>query len=223
MKVVLPTSKLVLNYFALPNGLGGRGGVLRFFFLSQGIEFEEKLFAPGEEWAAEKARLKASGENPTAKTPVVYADDQPLPEHISTARLLAHVHGVSSSDHYKNYVQDLVSDEYQNFRNVWAQAVFSGTDDEKATYRETEVPQRLEQFDSLYKSFKCDNSNAFLSTSDKTGQPLWGDAAIFCLLYDHIQAGLLSRQALDKYNHLESMFVAYEKIPAVEQWISSKK
>ncbi|CAJ1966397.1 unnamed protein product [Cylindrotheca closterium] len=218
---ISPSSKLVLNYLEIPNGIGGRGGALRFFLLSQGIPFEEKLFALGEEWETEKKRLKESGENPTAKTPVVFVDGQtPLPEHIATARLLAQVHGCASTDVYKNYIQDLVADEYQGFRDTWVDQVFTATDEEKAAYKSEGLPNRLAQFDALYSKFMTDDF--YLGVSEKTKQPLWGDAACFGLVRDHIVTGIMVRDDLKKYPKLEAMFSAYEKIPAVAQWIASK-
>ncbi|KAL3935150.1 MAG: hypothetical protein SGBAC_009278 [Bacillariaceae sp.] len=218
---VSATSKLVLNYLALPMGLGGRGGALRFFLLSQDIPFEEKLFAMGDEWAAEKKRLRTSGENPSSKTPVVYADGTPLPEHIATGRLLAHVHECASPDFYRNYVQDLAADEYQGFRDTWVHHAFSASDEEKASYTSEGLPQKLEQFDALYGCFKTHDT--FLSISDKTGRPLWGDAACFGLLRDNILTGMMSREDVSQYKELDSMYTAYEKIPSIEKWIDSKK
>ena len=218
---ITPASKLVLNYLALPMGLGGRGGALRFFLLSQDIPFDEKLFAMGDEWAAEKKRLSESGENPSSKTPVVYADGTPLPEHIATARLLAQVHGCASSDCYNNYVQDLVADEYQGFRDTWVHHAFSASDEEKVAYKSEGLPKKLEQFNALYNSFKTHDT--FLSVSDKTNKPLWGDGACFGLLRDNILTGMMSREDLSKYEKLDAMYTAYEKIPSVEKWIASKK
>ena len=218
---ISPSSKLILNYLDIPNGIGGRGGALRFFLLSQDIPFEEKLFNMSDEWPAEKKRLAESGENPSSKTPVVFADGKtPLPEHIATARLLANVHGCASTDLYKNFVQDLVADEYQGFRDTWVHQLFSAPEEEKATYINEGLPKQLEQFDALYTSFMTHDT--YLGISEKTNQPLWGDAACFGLVRDHIVTGMMTRDDLKKYKKLDAMFAAYEKIPAVEKWIASK-
>lgn len=174
-------------------------------------------------WAAEKKRLSESGENPSSKVPVVYVDDgkTALPEHIATGRLLAHVHGCASEDVYKNYVQDLVADEYQGFRDTWVHQVFTATDEEKAAYKSEGLPKRLAQFDALYASFKT--HDIFLSISEKTKQPLWGDAACFGLLRDNIVTGKMDREELKKYKQLDAMYTAFEKIPAVAKWIASNK
>ena len=73
MKTITPATKLLFKYLALPKALGGRGGVQRFFLLSQDIPFTEELYAKGEPWAIEKARLLSTGENPCAQVPVIEA------------------------------------------------------------------------------------------------------------------------------------------------------
>jgi hypothetical protein len=237
--MITPASKLVLKYLALPLGLGGRGGVLRFFLLTQDIPFTEELIQMGDDWVAEKARLVSSGENPSATVPVIMAtaneeeidddDDKKklpaasatiLPQHIATARLLARVHGSTSGDMYKDYVQDLVADEYQGFRDRWVAASFSSTDEEKASYRRDELPKQLTKFDALYEKFKT--HHAFLSVSSKTNRPLWGDAAIFGLLRDHIITGHTTLDDLTfSYPHLSTMYESYENIPSVAKWIKA--
>jgi hypothetical protein len=126
MKVITPASKLVFKYLALPNGLGGRGGAQRFFLLSQNIPFEERLFGRSDgSWQTEKQRLIQTNENPFGTVPIIYAESEdptptttntgettdndiysnyiPLPQHIATARFLAHVYGLENTDpyHYK--------------------------------------------------------------------------------------------------------------------------
>ena len=223
MKISI-TSPLVFKYIALPHGIGGRGGVQRFFLLSQKIPFEEKLIPYTADWAAEKKRLVSSGENPSGTVPIIYAKDSDdnentisMPQHIASSRFLARVYGVTSGDAYKDYVQDLVADEYQGFRNEWVQVSFSGSDDDKADYRNTKLSALLTKFDALYDSFKTHET--YLSVSASTQQPLWGDAAIFGLLRDHILTGHITKDDLKAYSNLHSMFEEYESIPAVSAWI----
>jgi glutathione S-transferase len=223
MKTITPATKLLFKYLALPKGLAGRGGVQRFFLLSQGIPFTEELYAKGEEWAIEKARLFSTGENPCAQVPVIEIDegDQHLLQHIATCRFLAHVHGTASGDPYQDYVQDLVSDEYQGFRNTWATMSFSASDEERATYRVEGLPKQLQKFDALYGQFKT--HDVFLSVSPKTQNPLWGDAAIFGLLRDHAILGHMSVDDLDAYPYLKALYEAYGQIPAISEWIVTKE
>lgn len=198
--------------------LGARGGVTRFFLLSQGIEFDEDLVTPGANWAAEKERLIQSGENPSGSVPILYSKDGSAhPQHIAVSRYLARVNKVTSGDDYKDYVQDLVADEYQGFRDHWVKVTFSGSDEDKATYKTKEVPAYLTKFNSLYDSFMTDD--IFLSRSAATNQPLWGDAAVYGLLRDHVLTDYLTVEDLADYPKLAAMYEAYAKIPAVKRWL----
>lgn len=225
MKVITPSSKLVLKYLALPHSIGGRGGALRYFLLTQEIPFEEKLFAMGDEWATEKKRLVESGENPCAAVPIIEVvssknanDITILPQHIATARLLAKVYQRTSGDVYQDYVQDLVADEYQGFRDKWVQiALVSTSDKEKEDYCKIEQPQLLAKFNALYQQFKT--HEIFLSVDATNGKPLWGDAALFGLLRDLTLTGQLTLDELNEYPALMAMYRAFEKIPAVAEWI----
>lgn len=218
------STPLTLKYLALPNGLGGRGGVFRFFSLSQNIPFEEQLL-PLAAWAAEKERLVKSGENPSGTVPVIYTNSKPatstgspLVQHIATSRYLARIHSVTSGDAYGDYVQDLVADEYQGFRDEWVTVHFTGSDDDKNAYKDDALAKYLIKFDALYSNYKTHET--FLSVSQTTQQPLWGDAAIFGLLRDHILTGYVTMEELKAYPHLIGMYEAYEKIPAVADWIA---
>ena len=53
---ITSSTALVFKYLALPMGLGGRGGVERFFLLSQDIPFKEELYS-GDAWTTEKSSL----------------------------------------------------------------------------------------------------------------------------------------------------------------------
>ena len=154
----ISNSPITFKYLALPHGLGGRGGVQRFFMLSQNIDFEEKLVPYNEEWAAEKERLVKSGENPCGSVPITYVKDAdareiPMTQHIASSRYLAQVHGVGSGDAYQDYVQDLVADEYQGFRDQWVHVAFAGSDEEKEEFRNTKLPALLKKFNALYEKF----------------------------------------------------------------------
>ena len=218
-------SPLTFKYLNLPNGLGGRGGVQRFFLLSQNIPFEEKLvdFA---EWELEKERLVTSNENPCATLPIIYTNNNQgkqaqLIQHIAASRYLARVHDVTSGCDYKDYVQDLVADEYQGFRDAWVKVAFTGTDDDKKTYKDTEVPKYLAKFEGLYGKYKTHET--YLSVSKSTGHPLWGDAALFGLLRDHVLTELVCLDALKaSYPNLYGLYESYGSIAAVKAWTDKK-
>ena len=217
-------SPLVFKYLALP--VAARGGVLRFFLLSHGVKFDEELIPmSGDTWSTEKQRLIASGENPSGTVPIIYSKNTNLrdahPQHIAVSRYLARVYQLTSEDSYKDYVQDLVADEYLGFRDQWVAATFGGNAEAKAKYTTETLPPQLTKFNALYQQFKTEE--AFLSVSAKTGQPLWGDAAVFGLLWDHTMTGYVTVQDLEnKYPHLAALFAAYHAIPPVNQWIETK-
>jgi glutathione S-transferase len=235
MRTITPTTTLLFKYLALPNALGGRGGVERFFLLSQGIPFAEELYSKGEQWGIEKARLLSTGENPCGTLPVTtmttslfVADDktlgnhhQYLQQHIATCRYLAQVYERTSGDPYQDYVQDLVADEYQGFRNMWVTMSFSGTEEQRVLYRTAGVHEQLNKFNALYGQYKT--HDVYLSTNPTTQNPLWGDAAIFGVLRDHSIMGLLSLDDLDRYPHLKALYDSYRQIPAVADWIETKE
>jgi hypothetical protein len=215
---ILPNSPLVFKYLDLP--VGARGGVTRFFLLSQNIPFEEQLIpmgGGGDAWSTEKKRLIETGENPSGSLPILYSGQQAHPQHIASIRYLARVHQLTSGDDYKDYVQDLVADEYQGFRDQWVKVTFTGSDDDKAEYKKGSLVDQLIKFNALYENFQTDKT--FLSVSAKTGQPLWGDAAMYGLVRDHILTGYISLEDLAEYPRLLTMYQAYESIPAVKEWL----
>ena len=225
MKLTTSTP-LVFKYLALPFGIGGRGGVQRFFMLSQNIPFEEDLYTMGDSgtWPTEKNRVVSSGENPAGTLPIIYANNgkvNPLPQHIASSRYLATVYDCTSGDPYQDYLQDMIADEYQAFRSKWVDVAFSDCDKTKESYKKEDLPKQLTKFNCMYKEFKTHDT--YLSVSKKTSNPLWGDAAIFGLLRDNIITGLLTEDTLSEYSELSTMFHEYSKIPAISKWCEMKK
>ena len=220
MTIVPNSAPLVFQYLNLLP-LGARGGVTRFFMLSQGIDFQEQLISMAD-WPTVKKRLVETGQNPAGSLPIIYNADndneQAHPQHIAVSRYLARIHGVTSGDDYKDYVQDLVADEYQGFRDAWVKTTFSGTDDEKTDYKTGSLVTYLTKFNALYETFAT--TDTFLSVSAKTGHALWGDAAVYGLLRDHILTKYITKDDLQSsYPRLATMYTAYEKIPAVQAWL----
>jgi hypothetical protein len=50
------------------------------------------------------------------------------------------VYQLTSEDSYKDYVQDLVADEYLGFRDQWVAATFGGNANKKAKYTSSMLP-----------------------------------------------------------------------------------
>lgn len=206
--MTLTTAPIQFKYINLLP-LGGRGGVTRFFMLSQGIPFEEELINPGDDWAAEKKRLVESGENPSGSAPILYI-----------ARTVRRTHNTllyRATSHASTSWQDLVADEYQTWRNQWVQVTFMGTDEDKVEYKVCELINQLTKFDAFYKTLKTEKD--FLSISATTGNPLWGDAAVYSLLRDHILTGYTTLDNLKAYPNLAALYTTYESIPAIQKWL----
>lgn len=205
--------------------LCGRGGVQRFFMLSHDLSFQEELLT-FDKWPEEKAKMIETGENPCGALPVTKfvaengkTSTFDASQTIATCRLLARLHNIGSDSLLGDFVQDAVADEYQSFRNAWADVAFGDDQAAKDEYRVNKLPGFLAKFNALYKKYQQDD--AFLSVSVKTNLPLWGDAAVFGVLYDHITSGLLSKEELKKYSKLSAAFEKFEAIPAVAKWINS--
>lgn len=193
-------------------GIGGRGGVVRFFMLVHDIPFTEELIEPGEAWAKVKPQLIKSGENPAGKLPVVKTDDgATLTQHIAIMRKLAADRSISQGD----FANDAIADEYQSFREAWVDAAFLGGDKGKF---QRHVVEELAVFEGLY--IKYATYSTFLSSS----KPLWGDTAIASLIRDIILTGFLDENDLPALApRLYTMYSAFIAIPAVAKWIESKK
>ncbi|KAL7565735.1 hypothetical protein ACA910_005428 [Epithemia clementina (nom. ined.)] len=202
--------------------LGGRGGVLRFFLLTHGIPYEETLFKYTPEiWGVEKKRLIESGENPCGTVPVVFLDNNvQLCQHMTICRYMARAHKLDSGDALKDCIQDIIADEYQGFRDLWVEKSFFSTEELKTEYRTKTVPENLTKFEALHKKYKM--ADPYLSTTPG-GKPLWGDCALFSLLYDHIETGYFTEDDLQAYPSLAAMYKAHVAIPAVAGWIKEKK
>lgn len=213
---ITKSSILKLKYLSiLP--FGGRGGVVRFFLLTHGVKYEEELINPQENWADEKKRLIESGDNPAGTLPVIVVNGKYYSQHIALCRYLAKVHDLTSGDDYKDYVQDLVADEYHTFRAALIEAAFFASDEVKAVYKKTALVEYLTKFEALYSKYKTEV--AYLSVSSKNSLPLWGDAAIFGALYDNIVGKCLTLEELKRYPCLLALYNAYSEIPSVKEWI----
>jgi Glutathione S-transferase, C-terminal domain len=215
------TDPIVLKYFTLPHGLGGRGGAQRFVLLANGIPFTDELVAMDYWFAEGKAKALESGENPCGTLPVVFVGENKewsLSQHIASSRYLAHLHGVTKDmTAYDEYVQDLVADEYMGFRDAWAHAAFDGTEDEKKKFKEEAIPKYLTKFDKLYNKFKTDE--VYLSKTSE-GSPLWGDAALFGLLRDNVITGFIDLATVEKsYTNLWNLYETFGKIEPVKEWL----
>lgn len=210
------TTKPVFKYLQLP--LMARGGVVNNFLGVHGVAFDSTLI-PMSEWGATEKERTTREENPCGTLPIVFWEGKTLVQHISTMRYIANVSGLAPRDPWASYVQDLVADEYQGWRNSWVGAVF-GDDQAKAAYKES-VAGKLSLFEALYTKYKV-GTGPYLSTSP-SGKGLWGDAAVFGLLWDNIKTGMISEEQISGYPHLDALYKASMAEPAIQQWIANNK
>lgn len=191
------------KYLAL-GGLGGRGGVVRFFMLAHDVDFREELYDMNTEWPAAKAKIIEAGENPAGTVPVVKYDGKVLAQHIAIMRELAKDKGISAG----SYVNDAVADQYQAFRDKWVDAAFMGADKEKFVEH---TKSELKIFDAMF---------AKAAPYLEGDKPLWGDSAIFGLIRDLMIFKFITEADLPP--NVKAMFDAYKAIPKVAAWIASK-
>eukprot|EP00475_Leptophrys_vorax_P002932 TRINITY_DN11675_c0_g1_i1.p1 TRINITY_DN11675_c0_g1~~TRINITY_DN11675_c0_g1_i1.p1 ORF type:complete len:222 (+),score=79.84 TRINITY_DN11675_c0_g1_i1:91-756(+) len=207
--------KAHMVYLGLPYGLGGRGGVVRLFFLLHGIEYTEKLVPFGsEEWQNEKKELIASGQNPAGLVPVITVGDKVLTEHIATVRYFSKKLGIYGNNAWNDYFADAVADEYQQYRNAWVGSI--GADDAaKAAYK---VKQQyfLELLEALY-TRKAAADSPYLGGGNV---PSFADIAIYAQLRDDsIVNGDVF--AGDKYPTLKGVYDAVGAIEAIKNWVAN--
>jgi len=185
-------------------GIGGRGGVVRFFMLANDMAFTETLIPPGDEWQTKKAELVATAENPAGTVPVVKTDGKTLTQHVAIMRYLAGSQGLSSGD----YANDAVADQYQAFRDAWVTAAFMGGDKDKF---KAHAKAELKVFNELY--VKYATADVYLSSA----KPLWGDVAIASLIRDLVLTDLFDAAELQTIApRLATMYQAFLAIPAIK-------
>ena len=98
------------------------------------------------------------------------------------ARYFARINKLDSGDAWKDYVQDVIADEYQGFRNIWVEKSFASTEEQKAEYVYKTVPELLTKFEALYKKYKTTGKDQGSSIFEH--QSIW-----FSLVgrYSHVQ------------------------------------
>eukprot|EP00475_Leptophrys_vorax_P019454 TRINITY_DN2659_c0_g1_i3.p1 TRINITY_DN2659_c0_g1~~TRINITY_DN2659_c0_g1_i3.p1 ORF type:complete len:537 (-),score=156.96 TRINITY_DN2659_c0_g1_i3:39-1649(-) len=207
--------KAHLIYLDLPFGLGGRGGVVRSFFLLHGIEYTEKLLPFGsQEWENEKKELISSGLNPAGLVPVVKIGNLVLTEHIAILRYLAGKLGLYGKDDWKDYCADAVADEYQGYRNAWVASI-GANDAGKAAYKEKQH-YFLELLEALY-ARKASPTSPYLGGGNVPGfvdLAMWGQLRDDSIVNGDVFVG-------GKYPTLKGMFDAVGAVHAIKSWLAT--
>eukprot|EP00475_Leptophrys_vorax_P046456 TRINITY_DN998_c0_g1_i1.p1 TRINITY_DN998_c0_g1~~TRINITY_DN998_c0_g1_i1.p1 ORF type:complete len:251 (-),score=56.09 TRINITY_DN998_c0_g1_i1:36-689(-) len=205
-----------LTYFALPFGLGGRGGVVRNFFLLHNIEYTERLIPFGSpQWQTEKKQLVASGLNPAGLVPVVQVGDLVLTEHIAILRYFSKKLGIYGNDELKDYYADAVADQYQGYRNAWVGSIGANAE-AKAAYQEKQQ-YFLGLLEVLY-GRKANKSSPYLGGGEV---PSFTDVAIYSQLRDD---GIVNGDVFagNKFPVLKDVHDSVGSIDAIKAWASKQ-
>ncbi|KAJ8909181.1 hypothetical protein NDN08_005874 [Rhodosorus marinus] len=215
----MSATKVNLQYLNL-GPVGGRGGVVRFFMLANGIQYEEQLFALSNgEWERKKKVLIESGDNPAGTVPIVDIDGVTLTQHVAIMRYIANNRNLSSDEYLHNYVQDAVADQYQHLRDDWASNAFGSADQKQKLTTELAPPQ-LHVLDRLYAKLKLED--VLLSHGNKASY-LWGDVAIFGILHDLVRTGNLTEEDMrSNYPNLHAVYKTFSENEAISKWIADK-
>jgi glutathione S-transferase len=204
--------------------LAGRGGVVRFFMLIHGLDFDEKLIAMSD-WGTTKAQMIASKENPCGSVPTLAVNDDDsvplLTQHIALCRYLFRTKIASKGDTataMEEMLQDMVADEYQGWQNGWCTTL--GSAEVKATYKAEKLSMHLALMNALYEKYTTHSpEQPFLSTTSRSHNPLWADVAIAGLVYDHFQTGLLTEDELKAYPKIDALYGAFCALAPVAAWM----
>uniref|UniRef100_A0A7S2ZME8 Glutathione transferase n=1 Tax=Rhodosorus marinus TaxID=101924 RepID=A0A7S2ZME8_9RHOD len=211
--------KIHMKYLQL-GGIGGRGGVVRFFMLAHGLEYEEELYGMTDgSWTERKESMFKTGENPAGTLPLLEVDGKQVTQHVAAMRYIARVRDLTTGDAYGEFVQDAFADQYQLVRDDWVRHSF-GSEEDKKKLKEEVVKRHFKVLDGLITKWQTEK--VYLSLG-KNGMPLWGDAAAFGIVYDHIKTGAITKEEVDaNYPKLAAIYSNFSEIPSVSQWISEK-
>lgn len=205
------TDVVTLKYLALPHGLAGRGGGVRFFLRAAGIPHKEDLVPMGEWFAKDKAAELATGRNPLGVLPVVSAGGKSLVQHISTVRYLARGKGLYGLDADADQAADGVAEQYGPWRDAWASSL-SADDAGKAAY----AAARAKYYDSLEALLGYYGASGASAVAG--GKLTVADPLLFALLWDDTRTSG-STELLESHPKLLAFYGAFKKLPAIAEWV----
>eukprot|EP00178_Gracilaria_changii_P006787 TRINITY_DN22041_c0_g1_i1.p2 TRINITY_DN22041_c0_g1~~TRINITY_DN22041_c0_g1_i1.p2 ORF type:complete len:233 (+),score=42.27 TRINITY_DN22041_c0_g1_i1:62-700(+) len=197
------------GYFALPYGLGGRGGALRFFFLDQGFNITETTVCElmnAEAWGKEKKALIEKN-LPSSLPWVKYEGDQ-LFGHTDIARFFSRLLGFYGKDAKADYKVDAVNDFYIDWRAAWATAAF-GDDKAKQDYE-----ARRPHLYAFYET-RIPKEGEFLFGKE----PLWVDYFVAALIRDESITFPKADNLLEKNPKLNALVKNIYARPNIAAWI----
>lgn len=205
-----------LRYFALPFGLAGRGGAVRFYFQASGVQYDEALVT-FEEWSSGgKAATVASKDNVSGHLPVVTLGGRLLTEHHAIMRHVARLQGAYGLDADRDYLVGRIADASVEWRNTLLAALF-GDDAKKAAYRGTERADFLARFEHFVGAEWAQQGFAVGSELS------FADALVFALLWDDAAGFEQLDLAAAGCPRLAALYARFHALPAVKAWCDAKR
>ncbi|KIZ03486.1 hypothetical protein MNEG_4470 [Monoraphidium neglectum] len=210
MAIVDPVT---FKYLALPNGLAGRGGAVRFFLLAARVPYKEDLVDFAEWRAGVKQEVKDSGESPLGVLPVITVGSKRLIQHVATTRYLAKAQGLYGKDIDADLAADGVADEYVPWREAWVASL--GGDDAKATYASAR-PKYYAGLEALLGYYGSTGASATAG-----GALTYADALLFSQIWDDTTTQGLD--LLQSHQRLLAFFTAFKALPAISEYLGASK
>eukprot|EP00878_Enallax_costatus_P001912 GHUV01002074.1.p1 GENE.GHUV01002074.1~~GHUV01002074.1.p1 ORF type:complete len:233 (+),score=53.81 GHUV01002074.1:154-852(+) len=212
---------VVLKYFDLSGfyGLGGLGGGIRFFFLTNGIKFEDQPVSFDDWKDGLKAAAIKSGESITGHLPVVTMNGKHYVESNSILRLLSRKLGQYGEDPEQDYVIDMIADILMDFRKAWGEAAVPQFTGEPAPAKTERYLTSADQRKHFYHTL-----NTLIAQHGGSGthvigsKPTFVDAVLFCMLWDDVAIFKGDEYLWIAAPHLEAFFQAYLQQEGVFAW-----
>lgn len=209
--------EVVLKYFDLSgwNGLCGLGGGIRFFFLTNGITYEDQTVTLDEWKAGVKQEAMKSGESITGHLPIVKLGGKSYIESVSILRMLARKLGQYGVDLETDYQQDMAADMTTEFRQAWHDAAMPDSAAEANKAYLTAADKRkhfYHVFNTLIGQTKGSGPHVLGSS------PSFVDALLFAMLWDDVALFKGDEYLWVANPHLEAFFKAYLQQEPVLEW-----
>lgn len=200
----------VFHYFNLP-GVIARGGTLRLFLYTSGIEFDQATPIEFSAWGAEKQRLMDSGDNPAGHLPYIEIGDWKMAGHVPIMRYMERKMGLYGQNPEEDFILDEVSDEYMTWRANWAGAAFgSGSKEDYNAARGTQY----KTFETYY-ARRSNKATPYLMGGEN---PRFADIVVFAIMHD--DQTKFGKWDLSGYPCLGALFAAMKALPATSKVVS---
>ncbi|KAA8498936.1 hypothetical protein FVE85_6521 [Porphyridium purpureum] len=218
---------VTLKYLDLPAALGkpvaGRGGSVRFFLKYHDVEYSEQLVSLQDWNGSIKAEAIKTNESPAGYLPVLTtASGLQLTEHVALMRYIAAANHLESQEGAEGAAkQDVLASTQIQWRDDLIAAAFSSNAEDKTKYTNEKAGKHLTTLEALYTKYKdTDDESPFVSPTE-SGKALWGDMAVFGVLHDQVQLGLVDPIVYAEYPRLKAVYDALNGDSAIASWIAN--